>query len=93
MARRRSGAEGEGDEPDLTEVIERPFGAELTPVGADPRIVEDASAELGPVEPTDPPTDQAPDITPDQLESRSPASEEQETVRPAAAPRFIHEGD
>ena len=94
MARRKGMDGGEEDvEPDLVEILGWPLGQELTPGHAGLRVAQDASAELGGIEPVDPATDQAPDITPDQLESRSPPSqmeEAKETARPDHPTIFVH---
>ncbi|MHB8420862.1 MAG: hypothetical protein ACYDCL_22530 [Myxococcales bacterium] len=77
-------------EPELTELIapigRLPLGEDLTPEGPTPRVAEDASRELGGVALRDEAMDQAPDITPDRIERRSPSEERQETARPASRP-------
>jgi len=83
-------------EEDVTQLIQppgrTPLGEDLTPERPTARVAEDASAELGEVEPRDEPVDQAPDITPDQIERRSPPAEREVTARPDEWPP-AHEED
>ncbi len=78
-------------EPDLTQTLVRPLGGDLTPGKATARVVEDASAELGGVDPADPPMDEAPDIMPDSLEERSPVPEGSVTARPTSGSKSVPE--
>lgn len=77
-------------EPEVTELIQPaghlPLGEDLTPQRPDPRVAEDASSELGEVEPRDEPVDEAPDITPDEIERRSPPPERTLTALPDEHP-------